>query len=95
MTRAPWAKAGANYIAPKLTPEQHQKNIDAIRAQLDKRYGPEKSGSALAEGIRLDAKEVEEGRGPWLGVTHTCRSCQRQSLSLEDGWCPQCNQGGK
>jgi len=54
-------------------------------------YDPQvRAGSALAEGIRDEAQERAEGRGPWSGVTRVCRRCQRQSLSLEDGECPGC-----
>jgi len=48
-------------------------------------------GAALAAGIRLDAKDVAEGVGPWRGVLELCRSCERRTRNLEDGWCAECN----
>ena len=45
-------------------------------------------GHFIAAGIRA---EGQEGRGPWLGAgIRECRSCERPSLSLEDGECPGC-----
>ncbi len=53
-------------------------------------------GHALAAGIRLEAEEVSEGRGPWGGVTRTCVDCERQTIEhLEDGRCWQCNHPGE
>lgn len=35
-------------------------------------------------------------RGPWLGQTRVCRSCERETIEhLEDGWCWQCNHPGE
>lgn len=49
--------------------------------------------TAYAEGIR---REVAEDRGPWQGLTETCRGCQRATLEhLEDGYCWQCNHPGE
>lgn len=51
-------------------------------------------GHFIAAGLRLEAHDIAEGRGPWLGVTYTCRSCERPTLSLQtDGWCATCNDG--
>ncbi len=46
---------------------------------------------ALAAGIREDAKDRQEERGPWAGVSQTCRVCGRETVqALEDGECPSC-----
>lgn len=47
-------------------------------------------GQIVAAALRDEAQEIAEGRGPWGGVTHTCRECERPSLSLEDGRCGLC-----
>ena len=45
-----------------------------------------KPGLAVADYLRND------DRGPWQGVTHTCRSCERPTIEhLEDGYCSSCN----
>ncbi len=55
-----------------------------------------RGSSGRAEGIRLEADEIQEGRGPWSGVTRTCVDCERQTIEhLEDGRCSQCNHPGE
>lgn len=46
--------------------------------------------AAYAEGLKLEAQDINEGRGPWLGYQKECRTCGRLSLTLEDGECPGC-----
>lgn len=53
------------------------------------------SVNGLASGIRDEAADRAEGRGPWDGVTRVCRTCARPSLSLEDGECPGCLEGAE
>ena len=80
-----WRPRGANYVSVP-SPEEEQRNREAVRKLLDERYGP---GHVIAAAIKADAEDIE--RGPWQGVTQTCHSCERTTIEhLEDFECAEC-----
>lgn len=43
-------------------------------------------GAIVAAALRGDRDELDE----WRGTTYLCRTCERESLTLEDGECRGC-----
>lgn len=56
------------------------------------------AGYVIAAALRLEAHDINEGRGPWLGRSSVCPDCGRLVLAAQlrqfDGYCSASTCGG-